>query len=600
MLQSVCCWIPGLLIFPPMLVIIFCAFFAQDVMMWIAAVLSVWTVIYSGNLSISCVLGAWRMRRDVDVDWQAKLEKVQAEAPEASAFMHVVFLPNYKEDEDMMWRTLENVARSGLARSSVRVVLAMEAREAGAQAKAERLMERARPYFLDVCASFHPAGLKGELAGKSPNTQWAYRHLLQVYDADLSQRDPSRVFLTVADADTLFHPQYLSAMTLQALQASAQERSWSFWQPPVLLLRNLPSVPGPTRCSSYATSLFELSGLSDQSLFPAFCFSSYSTTLALASHPQVDGWDTDVIAEDHHMFCKSFFAPLWEARAKSTWRDPCELKPRVKVQPVFLPALSYLVDSGESNSVASWFSSCRARFTQARRHSQGVAELSYVLLQYGRLVAAAGVWQLPLRTHAQILAIAAKMSVVHIVNAAHGFSVVVCTAIAAVETLRWIMTGGLFVLFGDIAAQGVCATLMSQSLGQMGWAGLCTIFGPLTPLMMLLSWVANQIFCDVCEGRLTEAAPAGRRGQQGSGALAPVVPDVEGSALAAPGATVGDLGWRTRALMFLGVLSDYMAWGESTLFGFGLVPVAIASWSLMVRGTEFEYIVAAKPAHPSA
>jgi len=269
----------------------------------------------------------------------------------------------------------------------------------------------------------------------------------------------------------------------------------------------------------------------------------------------------------------------------------------VKLQPVFLPALSYLVDSGESNSVASWFSSCRARFTQARRHSQGVAELSYVLLQYVRLMATAGAWQLPFCTHAQILAILTKMAVVHIVNAAHGFSVVVCTAIMAVETLRWILAGELFVLLGDLATQGVCATLMSQSLGQMGWTGLCTIFGPLTPLMVLLSWVANEIFCDVCEGRLTEGS---RRDCEGPRSLAPVVPDVEGSVLAAPGTKVGDLGRMAKGLMLLRVFSDYMAWGEFTLFGFGLVPVVTASWSLMVRGTEFEYIVAAKPAHPSA
>jgi hypothetical protein len=191
------------------------------------------------------------------------------------------------------------------------------------------------------------------------------------------------------------------------------------------------------------------------------------------------------------------------------------------------------------------------------------------------------------------------MAVVHIVNAAHGFSVAVCTAIAAVETLRWTLSGGFPVLIGDIAARGVCTTLMSQSLGQMGWAGLCAIFGPLTPVMMLLSWVANEIFCDVCEGRLTEAVSTSRCGGEGPRALVPVVPDVEGSTLVAPGTKVGVLGWRARVVMLLRVFSDYMTWGESTLFGFGLLPVAIASWSLMVRGTEFEYIVAAKPSHQS-
>merc|ERR1719343_1956087 len=188
-----------------------------------------------------------------------------------------------------------------------------------------------------------------------------------------------------------------------------QERSWSFWQPPVLLLRNLFSVPGPTRVTSYATVFFELGGLANQKVGHHFCFSSYSTTLALTMHPLVDGWDRDVIAEDHHMFCKGFFAALRETSAKSKEHGVPAPKPEVKLQPVFLPALSYLVDAGESNTVSGWFRSCHARFVQARRHSQGIAELSYVILQYVRLVQATGFWNLPFRAHTQVLGIAGKM-----------------------------------------------------------------------------------------------------------------------------------------------------------------------------------------------
>jgi len=581
MLQSVCCWIPGLLIFPPMLVIIFCAFFAQDVMMWIAAVLSVWTVIYSGNLSISCVLGAWRMRRDVDVDWQAKLEKVQAEAPEASAFMHVVFLPNYKEDEDMMWRTLENVARSGLARSSVRVVLAMEAREAGAQAKAERLMERARPYFLDVCASFHPAGLKGELAGKSPNTQWAYRHLLQVYDADLSQRDPSRVFLTVADADTLFHPQYLSAMTLQALQASAQERSWSFWQPPVLLLRNLPSVPGPTRCSSYATSLFELSGLSDQSLFPAFCFSSYSTTLALASHPQVDGWDTDVIAEDHHMFCKCYFASIWEQL--DALRTGIGLQPsatecaasRVRLRPVFLPAISYLVESD------GWLASIHARFVQARRHAQGLAELSYIFLQQAHLLMSGGSRHIASATHVKTWNIAGKMASVHILANMHSLSLILTTILLAVQTLRWLVSQSPQELLSLWSTRGAEGLWSLQSFAGLKWA-LFAIFGPVPPLSMLMSTTTYIVVRDALEGKLSRDPAHPKE-----------LPSLQGS-------VDGGMGRLQQLKLYLMVQNDYLSGAFITLFAYGLVPATMAAWSLMTRGTGFEYVVGTKPKETAA
>merc|ERR1712190_691904 len=93
---------------------------------------------------------------------------------------------------------------------------------------------------------------------------------------------------------------------------SADERSWQIWQPSILLMRNIFTVPAMTRASAHATLIFELSAVANQIFFPAFAYSAYSMTLALASHPEVDGWDVDVIAEDHHMYCKCFFASIWE------------------------------------------------------------------------------------------------------------------------------------------------------------------------------------------------------------------------------------------------------------------------------------------------
>merc|ERR1712190_480259 len=77
-------------------------------------------------------------------------------------------------------------------------------------------------------------------------------------------------------------------------------------------MRNIKSVPAMTRVTAHGTVIFELSALANQYVFPAFAYSAYSLSLALASHPEVDGWDVDVIAEDHHMYCKCFFASIWE------------------------------------------------------------------------------------------------------------------------------------------------------------------------------------------------------------------------------------------------------------------------------------------------
>jgi len=347
--------------------------------------------------------------------------------------------------------------------------------------------------------------------------------------------------------------------------------------------------------SGYATFLFELGGLANQRLVSHFCYSSYTTPFALAKHPLVNGWDKDVIAEDHHMFAKCFFASIWEAFDKTSDEVAPPLESQVRVRPVFLPAMSYMVDCGQNNTVAGWFDSCCARFTQARRHAQGVAELSYVLLQYARLAAAAGFWKLPFRTHSQILAIAGKMASVHIFNQVHSFTLVMVTISMVSQVLRWGLAGGLTMLLSDVAAKGAWAALTPQFYGESSWCVqvLFAIFGPLPPLGILTTWVCYAIIRDASEGRLTEATPARADSKQSD--LVPVAPDVQGSVLAAPGTKVGDLGFRARLRMVLSIYADQFNFAELTCLWHGLVPIILAAWSLLFHGTHFEYVVAAKP-----
>jgi hypothetical protein len=476
----------------------------------------------------------------------------------------------------------------------VHIVLAMEDREVGAHAKAERLMERARPHFADVVATFHPAGLPNELAGKSSNEQWAYREVLRLYGSKLARMDPSRVFLTVGDADSLFHPQYLEAMTVKALKMSMQERSWSIWQPPVMLLRNLPSVPGPTRVSAYATILFELGGNATRAMGPHFCFSSYSTTLALASHPLVDGWDKDVIAEDHHMFAKSYFASLWEASDMAASGDSTSIVvPKVKLQTVYLPVLGYLVDSGDSSTVRGWMESVAARTQQAHRHAMGVAEIGYIVLQYVLLCKATGFWKVPYVTHRDIGLMILKLMMVHVVNQIQACGILLTTGFILFETARWILGGGLLVLLRQLAAQGLYDTIAAQSFGSIGCTPLACIFGPMGPQSVFLTYCIHSVMRDLMEGRLTHCCEA--RASSDSSEPVPVAPDVEGSQLGAPG-QVAQMSFRDRFSLFFLIYTDFTTWAIPSMFMVGFWPCLNACWSLMTRGLQFKYVVAAKPA----
>ena len=56
------------------------------------------------------------------------------------------------------------------------------------------------------------------------------------------EQDPSKVFITVADADSIHHKEYFANLTLKALPLSAEERTWTMWQPPILNWRNWETV----------------------------------------------------------------------------------------------------------------------------------------------------------------------------------------------------------------------------------------------------------------------------------------------------------------------------------------------------------------------
>lgn len=585
LLASACCCLPAAIIFPGIAFVVICALLWPVTSFYVAMVLTIIGMSFSVNLAMGGMVGAWHMKRDVEKDWDGMLLQLFKDQPElAEDTSHIVVLPNYKEDEQMLLQTLQNIARSPMAKKNIRVVLAMEEREGPAgKAKAERLIASTSCLFADIFASYHPANLPGDVAGKSSNSAWAYTQILQRYAALLSKLDLSRVFLTVGDADTLWHPKFWSALAYQALQLSAEERVWSMFQPPILLTRNLFSVPGVTRLSSYATTLFELSGLANQSFGSALTYSAYSMTLALATHPLVGGWDRDVIAEDHHMFAKCYFAALWEqigevkgsSKSVGSTKKCMPLVSKLQVRPVYLPAISYLVESSDG-----WLASVTARFQQARRHSQGIAEVSYILLQYIKVLSAAGPSKMTFRTHLGIIAVLNKLVTVHFTNQLHVLSTIITALSLVPGIVQWVLQGGLLEILRQALAG---ASLDSSSLPQVGaraFTCACCVLGPIPPVFLLMvlvtwfvirEWMTGHLFQEM-EDKKSEAQAA--------------IPLLAKSTR---------MSLYKQTTLFLWIFQDFVAQGQLTLLLFGLIPVTSAAWSLLRNGTKFEYIVAAKP-----
>jgi len=567
-----------------------------------SCILTVYCYCWLGRMSICSGIGALKMRRESSKDWTSMLQELQNTDLRARSAMHIVILPNYQEPESMLAQTLENLGRSPLAMQQMNIVLAMEAREGTAgQEKANRLVSAKKHLFADMIVSCHPAGLPGEISGKSSNTQWGLREALKGWKDKLSNVDPSLVFLSVGDADALWHPDYFTALTIGALNMPREQRSWMMWQAPLLLMRNLWSVPSLTRVSSaYPTLYFEVSGLVNQKFGSHIAYSSYSMTMALACHPGVGGFDPDVIAEDHHMFCKCFFASIWESVHHEDEKQ--QLKPRVRLCPIYLPTVAFLSESSEG-----WLASCYVRFQQARRHCQGVEELVYVLIQYTQLVLNMGFLRLPFKTHWSILAIANKMFNVHIISPVQSLAAVVSIAVVILRScsimwangpMSFLSQGGagIFQLFSE-AAGGSTQAIFTMLAGA----------GP-TGLMLALS--ASVIICDMMEGRYYQNLQSVEGStHENMQPLDPVLSQRPMLSVPTPVFSILGVGsnpvkpeqlGRTLTLWEKIRVGFLIQW-ELSVFGMianvftCLIPEILAAWTLVGRGQAFEYIVASKP-----
>jgi hypothetical protein len=263
---------------------------------------------------------------------------------------HLVIIPNYQEPYELLQRTLTHLALSTEAKQMT-VVLAMEARESSAEDKAKQLQTEFDNVFARVLISLHPDGLKGEKRCKSANQNWAVRMARRELVGKLAY-NPDHIVVTTMDADTLWHPNYFSALT--AYFTTDSQRYQRLWQAPIRYHANVYQInPLMRLVNAYATA-FELAFLA-ANWWLSLPMSSYSLSLRLLE--ACGYWDTDVIADEWHTYIKAFGAT-----------DGHGL-----ITPIFLPFLSY------ATTGKNFWEACLNRYRQSLRHGWGSKELGFAL-----------------------------------------------------------------------------------------------------------------------------------------------------------------------------------------------------------------------------
>lgn len=366
------------------------AFYEQVLLLVLTAMFNIllWTWVVS--MALISIHAALFKLNDLDICPQPSPVIVNT-APVAltdTVPMHLIIIANYTEDESVLADTLRSLSEAEGSRAFW-VVLAMEAREGDeGTEKGERLRMRFASEFARLVVHSHPANLvqshedgseNMEIPGKSSNLKYAveqsYKECVEAgVHLDL-------VILTTGDADCIFHPMYFSQVgkDFQALRSKG-EHEYAMWQAPQFPYRNFFTSPIVSRVWGYLASTYEFGGVSSTAWGGhQMAFSSFSMPLLLGYN--ADAWDGDVIADDHHCWLKCFYFSLYRAAHRlpqklgsKAAKKKMEEATLAQMRPIFLPVKSTLVEAEE------WWMSWVERWSQAKRHAQGVAELPYALL----------------------------------------------------------------------------------------------------------------------------------------------------------------------------------------------------------------------------
>jgi hypothetical protein len=108
----------------------------------------------------------------------------------------------------------------------------MEQNEREAPEKAAHLMEKYKSDFYEITMTLHPRGIEGEVRGKSSNTAWAAKKMIEESGGPLA----TDIF-TIMDADTNFASDYFEAITYKYRRLSSTERRLVFFNAPTIFDR---------------------------------------------------------------------------------------------------------------------------------------------------------------------------------------------------------------------------------------------------------------------------------------------------------------------------------------------------------------------------
>ncbi|HLA25593.1 MAG TPA: glycosyltransferase family 2 protein, partial [Patescibacteria group bacterium] len=236
-----------------------------------------------------------RLKENIKIDWMNKLRDL----PNWERIHHLIVLPTYKEEYEIIEGTLEALIKSRYPLKKMIVVLAGEERdEENFKNIASLISAKYGDYFYKLLITIHPKNISGEAAAKGANIHWAGHQAQEFIDqANIPYQD---IIVSCFDIDTIVHRQYFAALAFQYLTHPNPLRA-SF-QPIALYNNNIWDSPALMRVVANSTSFWLLTEL----VRPERLFTFSSHSMSFQALVDVGFWDNTIVTEDSRIFLQCF------------------------------------------------------------------------------------------------------------------------------------------------------------------------------------------------------------------------------------------------------------------------------------------------------
>lgn len=291
-----------------------------------------------------------QMKRNLAIDWWARLREDPATSGDWPSIFHMVILPMYQEPYEVVRESFESLRQARYDLKKLFIVLAIEERAGGsARQTADRVAAEYRQYFGEFLITVHPKGLPDEIPGKGSNEAWAGMRAKEAI-VDARGVDYAKLLVSVFDIDTQVFPDYFSRLTYVFLQTP--DRMRCVYQPIPLFTNNIYQAPALARVIAFSCTFWQMMQQSRPERLTTFSSQSIPFQVLV----DIGFWDRDVVSEDSRIFWQAYLCYHGDFR----------------VEPLLFPV------SMDANIDVTFWGTMRNLYKQQRRWGWGAENIPYV------------------------------------------------------------------------------------------------------------------------------------------------------------------------------------------------------------------------------